>query len=37
MTSNDPTIEILRDIRDGVRDLRTDFMQRLDETNSRLD
>jgi ABC-type transporter Mla subunit MlaD len=37
MTSNDLTIEILREIRDGIRDLRTDFMQRLDETNSRLD
>jgi cob(I)alamin adenosyltransferase len=37
MTTDDLTIEILRDIRDGIRDLRTDFIQRLDETNSRLD
>ncbi|WP_058557112.1 hypothetical protein [Thiohalocapsa sp. ML1] len=37
MTNSDLTIEILREIRDGIRDLRTDFMQRLDETNSRLD
>jgi cob(I)alamin adenosyltransferase len=37
MTDSELTIEILREIRDGIRDLRTDFMQRLDETNSRLD
>jgi archaellum component FlaC len=37
MTDSELTIDILREIRDGIRDLRTDFMQRLDETNSRLD
>lgn len=37
MTDSELTIEILREIRDGIRDLRTDFMQRLDETNARLD
>ena len=38
MTSKDPTIEILRDIRDGVRDRRTDFMHpRRDQTNAHLE
>jgi len=33
----DLAIEILREIRDGIRDLREDFNARLDVTNQRLD
>jgi methyl-accepting chemotaxis protein len=35
--TTDLTIEILREIRDGIRDLRGDFNARLDQTNARLD
>jgi hypothetical protein len=37
MTSDDATIETLREIRDGIHDMRTEFIDRLDETNSRLE
>ncbi|MCF7993707.1 MAG: hypothetical protein K9L32_06390 [Chromatiaceae bacterium] len=36
MTS-DLTIEILREIRDGISGLRAEFIERLDQTNARLD
>ncbi len=35
--ANDLTIEILREIRDGIDVMRQDFNQRLDQTNERLD
>jgi septal ring factor EnvC (AmiA/AmiB activator) len=35
--TTDLTIEILREIRDGIGALRVDFNQRLDQTNERLD
>ena len=35
--ATDLTIEILREIRDGIQDLRQDFNTRLDQTNKRLD
>lgn len=35
--ATDLTVEILREIRDGIQDLRVDFNARLDETNARLD
>ncbi|MBK5938918.1 hypothetical protein [Halochromatium roseum] len=35
--STDLTIEILREIRDGISGLRTEFIERLDQTNARLD
>jgi predicted nucleic acid-binding Zn-ribbon protein len=35
--SADLTIEILREIRDGIGALRDDFNARLDQTNQRLD
>jgi len=35
--STDLTIEILREIRDGISGLRTEFIERLDQTNVRLD
>lgn len=35
--TTDLTIEILREIRDGIGGLREDFNQRLDQTNQRLD
>ena len=35
--ATDITIEILREIRDGIHDLRGDFNLRLDQTNARLD
>lgn len=31
------TIEILREIRDGIHELRGDFNERLDQTNQRLE
>ncbi len=36
MTS-DITVQILREIRDGIHEMRNDFNARLDETNNRLD
>lgn len=35
--ANELTIEILREIRDGISGLRTEFIERLDQTNARLD
>ena len=35
--TTDLTIEILREIRDGIGALREDFNERLDQTNQRLD
>jgi hypothetical protein len=35
--TTDLTIEILREIRDGIGALRVGFNQRLDQTNQRLD
>ena len=37
MTSDDLTVEILKQIRDGIRDMQQDFNARLDQTNARLD
>ncbi len=34
--TTDLTTEILKQIRDGITELREDFNQRLDQTNSRL-
>lgn len=34
---SDLTAEILRQIRDGIQDMRQDLSQRLDQTNQRLD
>jgi len=34
--TTDLTTEILKQIRDGIKELREDFNQRLDQTNSRL-
>lgn len=33
----DLTVEILKEIRDSIRSLQSDFNQRLDQTNERLD
>lgn len=35
--ATDLTIEILREIRDGISGLRKEFIDRLDQTNDRLD
>jgi methyl-accepting chemotaxis protein len=35
--TTDLTTEILKQIRDGILDLRQDFNERLDQTNARLD
>jgi len=35
--ATDLTIEVLREIRDGIRELREDFNVRLDQTNQRLE
>lgn len=35
--STDLSVEILREIRDGISALRDDFNSRLDQTNQRLD
>jgi predicted nuclease with TOPRIM domain len=35
--ATDLTIEVLREIRDGIRELREDFNARLDQTNQRLE
>lgn len=35
--ATDLTVEILREIRDGIHDLRDDFNARLDQTNERLE
>ena len=35
--ANDLTIEVLREIRDGISAMRQDSNQRLDEANRRLD
>lgn len=37
MESNDLTIEILKSIRDEIRDTRTELTSRIDQTNARLD
>jgi hypothetical protein len=33
----DLTLEVLREIRDGIREMHEDFNARLDQTNQRLD
>ena len=35
--ADDVTVEILKQIRDGISSLRGDFNERLDQTNQRLD
>jgi predicted nuclease with TOPRIM domain len=35
--ATDLTIEVLREIRDGIRELHEDFNARLDQANQRLD
>jgi chromosome segregation ATPase len=35
--TTDITVQILREIRDGIHELRNDFNARLDQTNARLD
>jgi hypothetical protein len=35
--ATDLTIKVLREIRDGIRELREDFNARLDQTNERLE
>ena len=35
--TTDVTVQILREIRDGIHELRNDFNARLDQTNARLD
>jgi len=35
--TTDLTLEVLREIRDGITELREDFGRRLDQTNARLD
>lgn len=35
--ATDLTVEILREIRDGISAMREEFIERLDQTNARLD